>query len=75
LLYQREFQAENQSESMLIAVNFSARAQTVTIPTTIPTHGRIGTVILSTNPQRGDERWSADQFRLGPDEGIVVRLD
>lgn len=75
LLYQRVFQAEDHAEAMLIAVNFSARALTVTIPTTIPMCARTGTLILSTDPQRGEERWTADRFQLGPDEGIVVRMD
>jgi alpha-glucosidase len=75
LLYQRVFQAEAHAEAMLIAVNFSARVLTVTIPTTIPTFGRTGTLLLSTDPQRGQETWSADRFQLGPDEGIVVRLE
>jgi hypothetical protein len=75
LLYQRVFQSDGPAEAMLIAVNFSPRALTVKIPTTIPTHGRTGTLILSTDPQRRQETWSADRFQLGPDEGIVVRLD
>ena len=75
LLYQRSFQAENTTEAMLIAVNFSSQMQTVSIPTTIPIHGRAGTVILSTNPQGRTGRWNADQFQLGADEGIVVRLE
>ena len=75
LLYQRVFQAEDHAEAMLIAVNFSPRALTVTLPPTIPTRARAGTLILSTDPQRGEERWTADRFQLGPDEGIVVKLD
>ena len=71
LLYQRVFRGEGQAETMLIAVNFSPRAMTVAIPTL----GHTGTLVLSTDPQRGDERWNTDRFRLGPDEGIVVRLE
>ncbi|HSE58188.1 MAG TPA: hypothetical protein VLA99_05760, partial [Nitrospiraceae bacterium] len=75
LLYQRVFQPEGHAEVMLIAVNFSPRALTVTLPPTIPMCARAGTLILSTDPQRGEERWTADRFQLGPDEGIVVKLD
>ncbi len=74
LLYQRYFQAENITEAMLIAVNFSSQMQSVSIPNTVTIHGRVGTVILSTNPQERTARWNADQFQLEPDEGIVVRL-
>lgn len=75
LLYQRVFQTEDHAEVMLIAVNFSAHPQTVTIPATSAMVARTGMLIHSTDPQRGDERWSADRFQLGPDEGIVVRLE
>lgn len=75
LLYQRQFQAQGHQEAMLIAVNFSARAQTLTLPMTSPMLGRTGTIVLSTDPQRGEERWTAEQFQLGPDEGIVVKLE
>lgn len=60
---------------MPIAVNFSARVETITLPTTVPIVGRAGTLILSTDPQRGEECWTADRFQLGPDEGIVVKLE
>lgn len=75
LLYQRVFQVKGQTEVMLIAVNFSPRALTLTLPPTIPMCARAGTLILSTDPQQGEERWTADRFQLGPDEGIVVRMD
>ena len=75
LLYQRIFPAESNTEAMLIAVNFSSRMQTVSIPTTVPVHGRVGTVILSTDPQRRTERWNAERLQLGPDEGIVAKLE
>jgi hypothetical protein len=60
---------------MLIAVNFSSQVQTVSIPTTVPMHGRVGTVTLSTDAKRETERWNAERFQMGPDEGIVVRLE
>ncbi len=75
LLYHRSFQAETYTEGMLIAVNFRSQMQTVSIPTTVVMHGRVGTIILSTNPQRRTDRWNANQFQLGPDEGMVVRLE
>mgnify|MGYP001202436800 FL=1 len=74
LLFHRLVQAEGHREAMLIAVNFSARAHIVTLPMTRPISGRIGTLILSTDPRRGEEGWSAERFQLGPDEGIVVKL-
>ncbi|BFU96256.1 MAG: hypothetical protein NTNFB02_29780 [Nitrospira sp.] len=75
LLYQRLFQTEDQTEAILIAVNFSARVQTITLSTSLPIYGRNGTLILSTDPQRDMARWTADRFQLGADEGIVVRLE
>ncbi|ULA67398.1 MAG: putative alpha-glucosidase [Nitrospira sp.] len=75
VLYQRIFQAGSRTEAMLIAVNFSSQVQTVSIPTTVPMHGHVGTVTLSTDPKRETERWNAERFQMGPDEGIVVRLE
>lgn len=75
LLYQRLSQSDCRTEAMLIAVNFSARVKTVTLPTRVQIYKRTGTLILSTDSLRGEERWSADGFSLGPDEGIVVSLE
>ena len=75
LLYQRLFQVEGNTETMFIAVSFSSRVQTITLPPTVPIYGRTGTLMLSTGPQRSEQRWTADRFSLGPDEGIVVRLE
>jgi alpha-glucosidase len=75
LLYQRVSQSQGHTEGMLVAVNFSAREQRLMLPSTADLYRPTGMLILSTDPQRGEERWSADGFRLGPDEGIVVRLD
>jgi hypothetical protein len=59
---------------MLIAVNFSARAHKISLPAASEV-ARTGTLMLSTDSQRAEERWTADHFHLGPDEGIVVRLE
>jgi len=75
LAYQRVFQSEGQTEAMLIALNFSAREQTFSLLETVSIPTRTGTLILSTHPRRGEETWTADRFRLGPDEGIIVRLE
>lgn len=76
LLFQRRFQADgSHQEVMLVGVNFSAQAQTVSLPASAPLPKRCGRLILSTDPQRGEERWTADRFLLGPDEGMVVRLE
>jgi alpha-glucosidase len=75
LLYQRIFQADGYTEAMLIAVNLTSRMQTVSIPTTVPIHERVGTILISSDPQQGTKRWTADRFQLGPDEGIVVKLE
>ncbi|MGC3975692.1 MAG: alpha-glucosidase [Nitrospira sp.] len=74
LLFRRESHVEGGRESLLIAVNFSARAQKISLPTVTTELGRTGRLILSTDPQREKERWNAHEFHLGPDEGIVVSL-
>jgi hypothetical protein len=74
LLYQRLWQSDGRTEAMFIAVNFSGRVQHLALPRTASIHRRTGMLVLSTDPQRGEEDWSADGFRLGPDEGIAVRL-
>lgn len=75
LAYQRVFQSDGQTEAMLIALNFGARERTFSLPETAATRTRTGTLILSTHPRRGEETWTADRFTLGPDEGIIVRLE
>lgn len=75
LAYQRVFQSDGQTEAMLIALNFGARERAFSLPETASTRTRTGTLILSTHPRRGEETWTADRFTLGPDEGIIVRLE
>lgn len=58
---------------MIIAVSFSVQAHKISLPTASEV-ARTGTLTLSTDSQRAEERWTADHFHLGPDEGIVVRV-
>lgn len=74
LLFRREFHMEGQRESLLIAVNFSAQARKISLPTAFSELTRTGRLILSTDPQRAGDPWTADDFYLGPDEGIVVSV-
>lgn len=74
LVFRREVLVDGEREALLIAVNFSSRARTVSFPMDLPAPACAGTLIFSTVPHRTEERWTADHFELGPDEGIVVRL-
>ncbi len=74
LLFTRECDREGPTESLFVAVNFSTEPLTVSLPTAYSNIARTGTLMLSTDPQRTEERWTADCFHLGSDEGIVVKV-
>lgn len=70
LLYQRSAKTqEGTMERLLVAVNFSDRTCDVTLPANLQ-----GRLLLSTDP-RSSTVWDAHRVRLGPDEGLLVRLD
>ena len=71
LLYEREARTEEgTNERMLVAVNFAERTREFTLPI-VSSHGR---VLLSTDPNPGEALWDPGHIRLGPNEGILVRL-
>lgn len=74
LLFTREFREADRKECLFIAVNFSAQPHKISLPAASFDSTRTGRLILSTDPQRAEGVWTADQFHLGPDEGIVIRL-
>ena len=74
LLFRRESHLEGRRESLLIAVNFSAQAQKISLPAESSGFAQAGRLMCSTDPHRIESPGTADQFHLGPDEGIVVRL-
>jgi hypothetical protein len=57
-------------EPMLVAVNFSERTSTVTMPN----GSSSGQVLLSTDGQRREFIWDPRRVLLGPQEGVLVRL-
>ena len=70
LVYLREY-AGPEPDMLLIAVNFSGRPQTVSLPGL----KRDGPILLSTDTAVSRESFTAQHFMLGPEEGLVVRLN
>jgi alpha-glucosidase len=70
LTYLREAGDPN-PERMFVAVNFTPRAQAVSLPLT----GARGTVVLSTRTTTPLGPLSSARMTLAPEEGVVVRLD
>jgi len=71
LLYERVAKPEDRThERMLVAVNFSERTSTVTMPN----GSSSGQVLLSTDGQRREFIWDPRRVLLGPQEGVLVRL-
>ncbi|WP_447979548.1 glycoside hydrolase family 13 protein [Candidatus Nitrospira bockiana] len=70
LIYVREVSGPP-AESVLIAVNFSSRPQTLT---SAEVKGR-GEVLLSTGTRAAGARFDPTSEVLGPDEAIIVRLE
>jgi alpha-glucosidase len=75
LLFHRRVQTDTHQEAMLVAINFSTHAQTISLPTSASLPQRSGRLVLSTDPQRSEGRWSADRFSLGPEEGMMVEIE
>ncbi len=72
VIYLREGSTpDGQSECMLIAVNFSGETQRFGLSTV----KRTGVIFLSTDPASSDSRFDPLAVRLGPEEGILVRLE
>lgn len=71
LVYRREAETtEGVTERLLVAVNFSGQMRHVVLPAGFP-HGH---VLLSTDPDRSQESRDPRHVRLGPNEGLLVRL-
>jgi len=60
---------------VLVALNFRALVQTISLPRTVPSSKPTGKLVPSVELQRSEERVSADRFSLGPDEEIVMEID
>ena len=72
VIYLREGSTpDGMGECMLIAVNFSGKTQRFGLSTV----KRTGVILLSTDPASSDSRFDPLGVRLGPEEGILVRLD
>ena len=69
LIYVRETGGEL-SERLLIAVNFSSDPHGFALPSIAN-----GVTLLSTNPHSTGQRFDSQHVSLGPDEGILVRLE
>lgn len=71
LLYRREAETrQGPADTMLVAVNFSGQPRGFELTPGSP-HGH---VLWSTNPDRSQESWDPRHVRLGPNEGVLVRL-
>jgi alpha-glucosidase len=71
LLYQREARTEEGIiDRMLVAVNFVEQSCEFALPAG-SSHGR---VLVSTDPDAGEALWNPSRIRLGPNEGLLVRL-
>lgn len=70
LVYLREAVGESK-ERLLIIVNFSREPRTFALPTL----GVDGVTILSTDAQSRGQVFRHDRIHVGPDEGLLVRLN
>jgi glycosidase len=70
LIYLRETGGEL-PERLLIAVNFSSVPHLFALPSI----DGGGVILLSTDPDSTGRRFNSAQVVLGPDEGILVRLE
>jgi alpha-glucosidase len=70
LIYLRETTGEL-SERVLIAINFSSDSHTFSLPSL----DAEGVILLSTDPHSTEQSFDPAHVELGPDEGILVRLE
>jgi alpha-glucosidase len=70
LIYLREATGEL-SERMLIAINFNSDPHTFSLPSL----DAEGVILLSTDPHSTGQSFDPAHVELGPDEGILVRLE
>jgi alpha-glucosidase len=62
---------EGDGDRLLAAVNFAPNAVRLLLPTELP---RRATLLLSTDPNRGDADVDLGGFTLGPSEAVLLRM-